>query len=40
VGGLAGRLQSWNALVQALAGFLVIWLILYWMYRKKTFVKI
>jgi predicted acyltransferase len=40
VGGLAGRLQSWNALVQGLAGFLVIWLILCWMYRKKTFVKI
>jgi predicted acyltransferase len=40
VGGLADRLHSWNALVQGLAGFLVIWLILFWMYRKKTFVKI
>jgi predicted acyltransferase len=40
VGGLADRLQSWNALIQGLAGFLVIWLILFWMYRKKTFVKI
>jgi predicted acyltransferase len=40
VRGLADKLHSWNALVQALAGFLVIWLILYWMYRKMTFVKI
>ncbi len=40
VGELADRLGSWNGLVQGLAGFLVIWLILYWMYRKKTFVKI
>jgi len=40
VGGLAGRLQAWNTLVQGLAGFLVIWLILCWMYRKKTFIKI
>jgi len=40
VGGLAGRLQSWNAFVQGLAGFMVIWLVLFWMYRKKTFVKI
>jgi predicted acyltransferase len=40
VGGLASSLQSWNPFVQGLAGFLVIWLILFWMYRKKTFVKI
>ena len=40
VGGLADRFGSWNGLVQGLAGFTVIWLILYWMYKKKTFVKI
>ena len=40
VGGLADWLGSWNGLVRGLAGFAVIWLILYWMYKKKTFVKI
>ncbi len=40
VGGLAERFGSWNGLVQGLAGFSVIWLILYWMYKKQTFIKI
>jgi predicted acyltransferase len=40
VGGLADRLGSWNGLIQGLAGFLVIWLILYWMYKKQTFLRI
>ncbi len=40
VGGLSERLGDWNNLVQAIAAFAVIWLILYWMYRKKTFIKI
>jgi predicted acyltransferase len=40
VGGLAERLGSWNDLIQGVAGFLVIWLILYWMYKKRTFIKI
>ena len=40
VGGLSERLGDWNSLVQATAAFAVIWLILYWMYRKKTFIKI
>jgi len=40
VGGLEEPLGSWNGLVRGLAGFLVIWMILYWMYTKKTFVKI
>ncbi len=40
VGGLANRLGSWNGFVQGLAGFFVIWLILYWMYKKQTFIKI
>ncbi len=40
VGGLAKWLGSCNDLVRGVAGFSVIWLILYWMYRKKTFIKI
>ena len=40
VGGLADDLGSWNGPVRGLAGFAVIWLLLYWMYKKKTFVKI
>jgi len=40
VGGLAGRLGSWNGMIRGLAGFLIVWLILYWMYKKKSFVKI
>jgi predicted acyltransferase len=40
VGALADRLGSWNGLVQGTAGFLVIWLILYWMHRKKSYIKI
>jgi len=40
VGGLAKWLGQWNYFVQAAAAFTVIWLILYWMYRKKTFIKI
>ncbi|MFI5128432.1 MAG: acyltransferase family protein [Chitinophagales bacterium] len=40
VGGLAQWLGPWNEFVQELAALIVIWLILYWMYRKKTFVKV
>jgi predicted acyltransferase len=40
VGGLAKWLGPLNGFVQALAGLLVVWLILYWMYRKKTFIKV
>ena len=40
VGGLAKWLGPWNNFVQELAALTVIWLILYWMYRKKTFIKI
>jgi len=40
VGGLAKWLGQWNYFVQEAAAFTVIWLILYWMYRKKTFIKI
>src|SRR4030043_260532 len=38
VGGLAQYLGQWNDFVQALAALTVVWLILYWMYRKKTFI--
>jgi predicted acyltransferase len=40
VGGLAKWLGSWNDFVQSLAALTVIWLILYYMYRTKTFIKI
>jgi predicted acyltransferase len=40
VGGLSKHLGSWNEFVQALAAIAVVWLILYRMYRKKTFIKI
>jgi predicted acyltransferase len=40
VGGLVRFLANWGTFVQSLAGFVSIWLILYWMYRKKTFIKI
>jgi predicted acyltransferase len=40
VGGLGKWLGPWNEPVMAIAAFAVIWLILYWMYRKKIFIKI
>jgi predicted acyltransferase len=40
VGGLARWLGPWNDFVQAVAALAVIWLILYWMYRKKSFIRI
>ena len=40
VGGLAERLGAWNALVQGIVGFAIIWLILYFLYKKKVFIKI
>jgi len=40
VGNLAKWLGQWNDFVQAVAAFAAIWLILYWMYRKKSFIKI
>ena len=40
VGHLLGRLGRWNSLVEASAAFAVLWLILYWMYRKMEFIKI
>jgi len=40
VGGLDKWLGPWNNFVQAVAAFAVIWLILYWMYHKKSFIKV
>ena len=40
VGSLGERLGAWNNCVQQAAAFAVIWLILFWMYRKKSFIKI
>jgi predicted acyltransferase len=40
IGGISKYMGVWNEFVQALSALILIWLILYWMYRKKTFVKI
>ena len=40
VGGLTKRAGPWNEFLQASAALCVIWLILYWMFRMKTFIKI
>jgi predicted acyltransferase len=40
VGGLVKWMGPWSVFIQASAALAVIWLILYWMYTKKTFVKI
>ena len=40
VGGLERFCGSWNGFIGAVAGFAVLWLILWWMYRKKTFIKV
>jgi predicted acyltransferase len=40
VGKLLPRLGVWDKLVEACAAFGVVWLILFWMYRKKEFIRI
>jgi len=40
VGSLLPRIQPWDSFVSASAAFAVVWLVLYWMYRTKTFVKL
>jgi predicted acyltransferase len=40
VDGLKPYTGNWFALIQAVAAFVVVWLILLWMYRKKTFIRI
>jgi predicted acyltransferase len=40
VGGLSRHLGDWYPFVHALSGFLVLWLILFYLYRKKTFLRV
>jgi predicted acyltransferase len=40
VQGLAKYIGHWYPLISSSAGFALVWLILWWMYRKKTFLKI
>jgi predicted acyltransferase len=40
VGGLGKYLREWSDFVQALAAVTIVWLILFWMYCKQTFIKI
>ena len=40
VGGLAGYMGTWGDFLQAVAALAVVWLILYYMYIKKTFIKV
>lgn len=40
VGGLLRFLDGWADFIEAFASLMVIWLILYWMYRQKIFIKI
>ena len=40
VGHLLPHMGRWAEFVEASAAFVVIWLILYWMYRKKEFIRI
>ena len=40
VGGLLPRVGPWDEVLSAAAALTIIWLILYWMYRTRTFVKL
>lgn len=40
VGALLPRMGRWDSLVEASAAFAVVWLTLYWMYRKREFIRI
>lgn len=40
IGSLLPRIKPWDEFVSALGAITIVWLILYWMYRKKSFVKI
>ena len=40
VGGLSKWCGEWNGFINAVAGVTVIWLVLWWMYRRKLFIKI
>ncbi|UCC97175.1 MAG: DUF5009 domain-containing protein [Phycisphaerales bacterium] len=40
VDGLEPYVGNWLVFIRAVAGFAIVWLILWWMYRKKSFIKI
>jgi predicted acyltransferase len=40
VGGLDKFVGPWSDFIHAAAGFALVWLILFWMYRKKSFIKV
>ncbi|MFN7997167.1 MAG: DUF5009 domain-containing protein [Bryobacteraceae bacterium] len=40
VGSLLPRLGAWAGAVEAAAAFAIVWLILLWMYRTKTFIRV
>jgi predicted acyltransferase len=40
VGGLSKWCGEWNGFINVVAGVTVIWLVLWWMYRKKLFIKV
>jgi predicted acyltransferase len=40
VGHLLPRLGRWDRLVESSAAFVIVWLILFWMYRKKQFIRL
>ena len=40
VDGLDKYVGNWNPFIHTVAAFVVIWLILWWMYRKRSFIKI
>lgn len=40
VDGLDKYCGNWNSFIHAAAGLAIVWLILFWMYRKKSFIKI
>jgi hypothetical protein len=40
VGHLLPRVGRWDSLLEATAAFAIVWLILYWMYHKKEFIRI
>jgi len=40
VHGLARWTGDWHDFIRAVAGFAILWFILFYMYRKKTFIKV
>ena len=40
VGNLLPRIRPWDGFVEASAAFAVVWLLLYWMHRTRTFLKL